>query len=117
MPLSLLTASAESLIFATPLELNHETHAELAVYPPATNLLELSDLPKRLEQGEIVLLQMGHNKVRQVVVHGDDDILTQAQRKEHWPEVQQAMLKELQTWNTLKCFSRRQRQGARNIIE
>eukprot|EP00974_Lingulodinium_polyedra_P103067 9977862-Lingulodinium_polyedra.AAC.1 len=27
------------------------------------------------------------------------------------------MLKELQTWAKLKCFSRRPRQGARNVID
>ena len=97
-----------------PLELNHDTHAELAVYPPATNMLDLSEKPK---EGEIVLLQMGANKVRQVVVKRDDDVLTPEQLKEHWPEVRQAMLKELQTWNKLQCFSRRPRKGARNILD
>ena len=54
MPLSLLTAPAESLILAPPLELNHESCVELAVYPPATNMFELSDLPKQPGRGEIV---------------------------------------------------------------
>ena len=95
LPLSLLTAPAEELILAPPLELNHESHVELAVYPPATNVLDLEDRPG---PGEIVLLQMGPTKVRQVVVKRDDDILTPAQLKEHWSEVRKAMLKELQTW-------------------
>ena len=117
MPLSLLTAPAESIILAPPLELDHESYAELAVYPPATNMFELSDLPKQPERGEIVLLQMGHNQVRQVVVKRDDDLLTPEQLKEHWTEVQKAMLAELQTWNKLECFSRRPRKGAKNIID
>ena len=71
MPLSLLTAPAESLILAPPLELNHESCVELAVYPPATNMFELSDLPKQPGRGEIVLLQMGHNEVRQVVLFSE----------------------------------------------
>ena len=114
MPLPLLQAPAEELILAPPLELSHDSSVELAVYPPATNMLDLQDRPG---EGEIVLLQMGPNKVRQVVVKRDDDILTGAQLKEHWPEVRKAMLKELQTWNQLKCFSRRPRKGARNIID
>ena len=65
LPVSLLAAPTEELILVPPIELNHDTHVELAVYPPATNLLDLSERPK---QGEIVLLQMGANKVRQVVV-------------------------------------------------
>ena len=64
-----------------------------------------------------MLLQMGANKVRQVVVKRDDDVLTPEQLKQHWPEVRQAMLKELQTWCKLKSFSRRPRRGARNVID
>ena len=64
-----------------------------------------------------MLLQIGPNTVRQVVVQRDDDILTPAQLKEHWPEVKKAMLNELQTWAKLKCFSRRPRSSARNIID
>ena len=75
------------------------------------------DLDRKLDSHEIVLLQMGPGKVRQVVVQRDDDMLTQAQLKEHWPAVQKAMLQELQTWAKLKCFSRRPRKGARNIID
>jgi hypothetical protein len=37
--------------------------------------------------------------------------------KERWPEVEKAMLQELQTWAKLKCFSRRPRHSARNIID
>ena len=77
----------------------------------------LSHLPRKLEQGEIVLLQVGPNTMRQVVVQRDDDILTPAQLKEQWPEVRKAMLKELQTWAKLKCFSRKARSTARNIID
>ena len=64
-----------------------------------------------------MLLQVGPNTMRQEVVQRDDDILTPAQLKEHWPEVRKAMLKELQTWAKLKCFSRRARKTARNIID
>ena len=116
MPLSLLMAPADSLVLAEPHELDHSAYVELVVYPPAIDMLELSDLPERPVRGEIVLLQMGPNKVRQFVVHRDDDVLTSAQSKEHWLAVRKAMLKELQTWDQLKCFSRRPRKGARNVI-
>ena len=65
----------------------------------------------------MVLLQIGPNTLRQEVVKRDDDILTPAQLKEHWPDVQKAMLKELQTWAELRCFSRKSRREARNIID
>ena len=70
---------------------------------------------RKPEPGEIVLLQVGPNARRQESVQRDDDILTPAQLKEHWPEVKKAMLKELQTWATLKCFSRKAWSSARNI--
>ena len=114
LPLTLLSAATDELIQPPPLELNRDSHVELAVYPPETNLLDLTTRP---QADEMVLLQMGVNKVRQTVVKRDDDVLTPAELQEHRQEVRQAMLKELQTWNKLKCFSRRPRRGARNIID
>jgi len=86
----------------------------LELHPPMTNAFELEHQPG---PGEIVLLQIGENTVRQTVVKRDDDILTTEQVKQYWPEIQRAMLKELQTWARLKCFSRRKRQDTRNIID
>ena len=117
MPLTLLTAPAEELILAEPIDNITETHVELGVSSAAANMMELSDVERRPGHNEIVLLQMGHNTVRQVVVQRDDDILTPDQLKSHWAEVRKAMLKELQTWCKLKCFSRRPRKGARNVID
>ena len=65
----------------------------------------------------MVLLQMTEGSARQTVVRRDDDLLTPSQIKENYTDVRKAMLKELQTWEKLKCFSRRPRQGARNIID
>ena len=64
-----------------------------------------------------MLLQIGPNPVRKAVVKRDDNILTAEQIKQHWLEIQKAMIKELQTWAKLKCFSRRPRKGARNRID
>ena len=77
----------------------------------------LGHIPRKPKPGEIVLLQVGPNTMRQEVVQRDDDILTPGQRKEHCLEVSKAMLKELQTWATLKRFSRKARKSARNIID
>ena len=79
MPLSLLLTSAEDIILA-PMEFSPKSEVELAVYPPMTNTLELNERPG---PGEIVLLQIGHNTVRQVVAQRDDDILTPEQVKQH----------------------------------
>ena len=96
MPLSLLTANVDEVTLAEPQVDPNVSYVELAVYPPMSNTL--SHLPRTPVQGEMVLLQVGPNTMRQVVVQRDDDILTAAQLKEHWPEVRKAMLKELQTW-------------------
>ena len=115
LPLSLLTANVDEITSAEPSTDISASYVELAVYPPMTNTM--SHLPRKPHSGEIVLLQIGPNTVRQVVVQRDDDILTPAQLPEFWPEVQKAMLKELQTWAQLKCFSRKPRSSARNVID
>ena len=100
MPLSLLTATADNIVLGPPLDCNNQ-EVELAVYPPMTNTIKLDQQPGR---GEIVLLQMGQNIVRQTCVKRDDDILTPLQLKEHWPDIQKAMLKELQAWAKLEMI-------------
>ena len=105
MPLSLLNVTADNVVLAEPLT-EWDSHIELGIYPPMTNTVKLD---RKLQPGEIVLLQMNENTVRQAVVHRDDDVLTSDQLKQHWPEVQKSMLKELLTWEKLKCFSRRPR--------
>ena len=46
----------------------------------------------------------------------DDDIPTPEQVNEHWDEVQKVRLNEIATWNGFKCFSRKLRRDAHNII-
>ena len=71
MPLSLLQCSPEDLMVGEPVEVTAAEYAELAVYPPMTNTVRLERQP---EPGEIVLLQMGQNTVRQAVVKRDDEL-------------------------------------------
>ena len=47
----------------------------------------------------------------------DDDVLTPEEVKLHDDEVKAAMFKELITWAKHKCFSRRSRLNAHNIID
>ena len=51
-----------------------------------------------------------------VVERADSDLSAEDQRK-HWPEVAAAMKKELETWVTLKCISRKPKSQARNVID
>ena len=71
-----------------------------------------------VEKDEVLVFQTSaKSATRRVVVQRDDDFLTPDQVKEHWGDVQKARLKELTTWNDLKCFSRKLRRDARNIID
>ena len=92
-----------------------EQFVEFAYYYPMTNALDISDtvLP-----GQCFVVKMDRSRTvtRQVVVK-EDDLLTPEQVRNQYPEVQKAMLKELKTWAELKCFSRRPRKFAKNIID
>jgi hypothetical protein len=91
MPLSLLTADVDEVTLAEPSTDVSASYVELGVSPPMTNTL--SYLPRQPQPGEVVLLQVGPNTMRQELVQIDDNILTPAQLKEHWPEARRAMLK------------------------
>ena len=65
---------------------------------------------------EMVVFKVTAKTAGAEVVKRDDDILTPQEVKQHWAEVCKAMLKELQTWAKLGCFSRKDRKKASNII-
>ena len=92
----------------------HAAEVTLQVDHPACNTLPdtATVLP-----GQSVVYKVANDETRRAVVTRDDDLLTPQQASAHWPEVQAAMLKELNTWAQLKCFSRRPRASARNIID
>ena len=79
-----------------------------------TNIL---DMPERVQEGGLVLAIMDRSRTvtRQVVVK-EDDLLTPAEVKQQYPEVQKAMLKELKTWADLKCFSRKPKKEAKKSL-
>ena len=112
MPLGYLRSIGDSAMSPLP-SMTNEEYVELSISRPMTNTMDLSVRPQR---GQMVLLQIGPSNVRQEVVQRDDDVLTTSQMKENWPAVQQAMLKELQTWANLKCFSRKRKADARNAV-
>ena len=88
--------------------------AEFAAFPPFTKYIP--DLPP-LAQNEMVMYLTNEGGTRRQVVQRDDDILTPQQVKDNWKEVEEAMGKELKTWAKYKCFSRKKRVEARNIID
>ena len=55
--------------------------------------------------------------VRASVVERDDDNLTAEEIKTHSAAVQAAKVKELRAWQHYKCFSRKPRRNARNVID
>ena len=79
-------------------------------------LIDHNELHDILQQS-VYAAKLEDNDVRRAVVQRDGDVMTHEQVNEQWPEVEQAMLKELQTWATLKCCSRKLRKDARNIID
>ena len=73
--------------------------------------------PRAPEEDEVIIQEIYLNGTRRTVVQRDDDILTAEELKTHAKEVAASMLAELKTWAKLKCFSRRKRAGAKNIID
>ena len=89
-------------------------HVELIFSSTSSHLLAC---PVRVSHDEELVLKIENNETRRAVVKRDDDVLTPQQQTEHWGEIEQAMMKELQTWAKLQCFSRKPRREARNIID
>ena len=61
--------------------------------------------------------KIGSDSTRRIVVQKDDDTLTPEETRQHWREIDQAMLDELMAWAKLKCFSCKARQDATNVID
>ena len=116
VPLALLSAPTETGVEPLPNEMINDRTVELGIPPSMTHLMSNCTLgSQQAEQG--VLLQIGPSQTKQAVIDKEDRTFTPQQIKSKWPEVQAAMMKELQTWAKLKCFSRRPRKGATNIID
>ena len=125
-PVEHLLATTGCLMTSDPLPVSDDALSDsvtLEVPYPTSNLLSDGG-PRAGPDQRVVYTMFGSattvykvetNMTRRAVVQRDDDVLTPQQLDEHWPEVEQAMLKELQTWAKLKCFRRKPLQHARNI--
>jgi len=119
LPLSLWAIDPDFLRNSDPIifdEADLDDEVELWVYHPMT--ATIPELPDNLNEKSIVVFKTSEsNDVRREIIQRDDDLLTPQQIKEHWKDVETAMLKELHTWAKLKCFSRKPRSNAKNIID
>ena len=95
----------------------YEASVELAFDPPMHRLVP--GVPKDLPPEHVLIFKLTEQEedARRQVVKRDDDLLTAQQIKDHWEECIKAMMKELATWHSMKCFSRKPRHQARNIID
>ena len=94
---------------------DHESYVEIEFPGPTHKLLSNGPRPG---PGETVVLQIYlQSGLKTAVIQRDTDLLTPEEVRQHHDEVMAAMLKELQTWAKYKCFSRRPRAGAKNIID
>ncbi|CAE7308690.1 RE2, partial [Symbiodinium pilosum] len=57
------------------------------------------------------------NHTRKAVIERTDDLLTSQEKIEHAAEVTQAILDELRTWQSFKCFTRRAKKSAPCVID
>ena len=97
-------------------ELEFDTgEAEIEFPWPFSKLV--TGLPRSPLSGETVYFKVQQPGIKKAVIERDTDNLTKAEELEHKEEMAAAILKELQTWQHYKCFSRRSRQTARNIID
>ena len=71
-----------------------DNSVELAIEPPTTKLLE--DRPF-LAPSQQLVFKTSANGTRRVATQRDDGLLTPAEVKERWPEVEKAMYEELMT--------------------
>ena len=106
-------------------ESNLSQSVELLFPYPTSHLIACSDhhvglgesLVCTMRRNNLVSYKVETNITRRAVVQRDDDVLTPARVTEHGKDIEQGMMKELQTWANLHCFSRKKRKEARNVID
>jgi len=73
--------------------------------------------PPTMQKDEVAVMRIYKTGARNIVVERSDDLLTPQEVLENREAVKAAMLKELLTWHSFKCFSRKRRSESRNIID
>jgi hypothetical protein len=94
-----------------------EVYSEIEYEGDSWKLIPGIRVPPSADENIVLRVYHAENVVRRAVVKRDDDILTPDEEVKHRKEVEAAMLQELQTWAKFKCFSRKPKREARNIID
>jgi hypothetical protein len=90
-------------------------YAYVAMEFPGDSYKLLTD--KAPPQGSTVTLRVYAAGVKQAVVERDSEVLTKEEFQANKAQVAHALREELLTWTHHKCFTRRPRRGARNILD
>ena len=89
---------------------------------PCVDIYFLSGMGKcilddsNLKENEFVVMQILLSGIKQAVIKRDTDLLTTQELKQHYEEVQAAILEELIIWQKYKCFSRDRKSNATNLM-
>ena len=90
-------------------------YVALEVHGEHCKLIE--GLEREPGEHECVELRMYEAHTRKAVIDRSDDLLTADEVRDHAAEVTKAILSELRTWQSFKCFKRRARVEAPCIID
>ena len=83
---------------------DYGAYVAMEIYMPVCKVVEgLERLPW---EGEHVEMRFYENHTRKTIIERSDDLLTDQEVRENAQAVFQAMLDELLTWNSFKCFKR-----------
>ena len=99
-----------------------------AAFEPERDFVEVSfpyywgpvftDLERSAVDGEVIVLRYYLNApLKKAVIERDTDDLTREELVTYRDAVVTAIATELKTYHNFKCFSRRPKQGARNVID
>ena len=75
------------------------------------------EAPLLRERGQCLVFKVNNSNKKKMVIERDTDLLTPEEVLKHDKEVMAAIMDELKTWLKFRCFSRKSRKQARNIVD
>ena len=106
-------ANPEGLYQQAETDAEGNTYVELLCPGDVAKLIADSPAPP----GTHYRLRVYTSSIKRAVVERDIDILSPSDYKQHAQAVQTATKEELDTWIKHKCFERKPRRGARNVLD
>ena len=97
------------------LDMDEQGNKYVEILCPSDAAKLLVDEP--VPEGHCASLRFYLSNCKKAVIDRDTDALTPEEYRTHAHEVRAAVLDELKTWVAHKCFSRRPRKGAWNIVD